>query len=158
MNDRMLRYDRLKHDVFTDTLFSKVDSRRLNRCAQVFTTSFGWSRVYPLRSKGDAHEALSTLFHQDGVPPAMIMDGAKEERLSTFGRKCRQANCYIRPTEPYSPWQNMAEGCVREVKRALMRDMLWTGSPKRLWDHSLKLCTLIRSHTALDIYNLRGQR
>ena len=103
------------------------------------------------------HEAISTLFHQDGVPPAMIMDGAKEERLSTFGRKCRQANCYMRPTEPYSPWQNMAEGCVREVKRASSRDMLWTGSPKRLWDHSLKLRALIRSHTALDIYDLRGQ-
>ena len=60
-------------------------------------------------------------------------------------------------TEPYSPWQNMAKGCVRDVKRASTQDMLWTGSPKRLWDHSLELCALIHSHTALDIYNLRGQ-
>ena len=35
--------------------------------------------------------------------------------------------------------------------------MLRTGSPKRLWDHSLELKGAVRSHTCLDIYALDGQ-
>ena len=79
----MLRYDRLRHDLYTDTMFAKIISRRLNKCAQVFASSFGWTRAFPLRSKGDAHEALSDLFHQDGVPPNMIMDDSKEQSFAT---------------------------------------------------------------------------
>jgi hypothetical protein len=35
--------------------------------------------------------------------------------------------------------------------------MLKTGSPKRLWDHFIKLEGLIRSHTANDIYSTGGE-
>ena len=35
--------------------------------------------------------------------------------------------------------------------------MLKTGSPNALWDHCIELEALIRSHTALDIYSLKGQ-
>ena len=37
--------------------------------------------------KGEAHEALSLLFHRDGVPPAMVLDGSKEQVLGDFKRK-----------------------------------------------------------------------
>ena len=35
--------------------------------------------------------------------------------------------------------------------------MLKSGCPKPLWDHFIELESLIRSHTALDIYVLEGQ-
>ena len=35
--------------------------------------------------------------------------------------------------------------------------MLRSGSPKKLWDHSLELEGAVRSHTCLDIYALDGQ-
>ena len=35
--------------------------------------------------------------------------------------------------------------------------MLKVGSPKPLWDHCIKLEARIRSHTALNIYGLKGQ-
>ena len=35
--------------------------------------------------------------------------------------------------------------------------MLKSGFPKALWDHCIELESLIRSHTALDIYGLEGQ-
>ena len=156
-NDRMFRYRRLGHNMYTDTLFAETRSERGNKCAQVFGTDFGWSRAFPMERKGQAHEALSLLFKRDGVPPQMIMDNAKEQTEGDFARKLREANCYMRQTEPYSPWSNAAEGTVREVKRGSSRKMLKSGAPSRLWDHCLELEALVRSHTALDIFALNGE-
>ena len=61
-NDRMMRYRRLPHNVFTDTMCSEVKSKMGNTCAQVFCTNFGWTRVHPLKTKDKAHEALSLIF------------------------------------------------------------------------------------------------
>jgi hypothetical protein len=60
-------------------------------------------------------------------------------------------------TEPYSPWQQAAEGCIREIKRGSSRKMIRTGSPKPLWDHCLELEALVRSCTCNDIYMTPGQ-
>jgi hypothetical protein len=60
-NDRILRYKRLPHTTFTDTMFAGTPSRSGNKCAQVNSTSFGWARVHPMTCKGEAHETLSLL-------------------------------------------------------------------------------------------------
>ena len=156
-NDRMLRYRRLPRPCFTDTLVSGTPSKQGHRYAQVYCTSFGWTRVHPMKRKGEAHETLSLLFHRDGVPPVMILDGSKEQTLGEFRRKLRQADCHQRQTEPYSPWMNAAEGCIRELKRGSSRKMLKTGSPKTLWDHCIELEGLIRSCTVNDIYETNGE-
>ena len=114
-NDRMLRYKRLPHTVFTDTMFASTVSRQGNKMAQIYSSSFGWARAHLMNRKGEAHETLSLLFHHDGVPPAMVTDGSKEQTLGDFRRKLREADCHPRVTEPYSPWQQAAEGCIREV-------------------------------------------
>ncbi|KAL7530108.1 hypothetical protein ACHAXR_003313, partial [Thalassiosira sp. AJA248-18] len=156
-NDRMLRYDRLHHPIFTDTLIAGTVSKRGNKYAQVYGTNFGWSRAYPMKKKSEAHESLSLLFKRDGVPPEMIMDGAREQISGQFRDKLKEANCHLKQLEPYSPWSNAAEGTIRELKRGASRRMLKTGTPKRLWDHCLELEALIRSNTALDIYSLDGE-
>jgi len=86
-NDRRLRYERLPHTVFTDTMFAGTPSCSGNKCAQVYSTSFGWARVHPMTPKGEAHETLSLLFHRDGVPPTMVLNGSKEQCLGNFKRK-----------------------------------------------------------------------
>jgi hypothetical protein len=158
-NDRQLRYrPRLSHDMFTDTLKANVTSWfQQNRYAQVFATRFGWVRVFPMQKKSQAHEALSLLVQRDGVPPVMIMDGAKEQTMGEFRRKAREMGMRIKQTEPYSPWQNAAEGAIREVKRGAVRKMTKANSPSTLWDHCSQLEGYIRSSTALDIYELHGQ-
>ena len=156
-NDRSLRYRRLPHQVFADTLISGTTSRRGNKYAQVFATSFGWTRVYPMSMKGLAHEGLSLLFQRDGVPSACIVDGAKEQTQGAFHRKLREAACQLKQIEPHSPWQNAAEGAIRELKRGAARKMSKSGSPMTLWDDCLELESYIRSHTAHDIYSLNGQ-
>jgi hypothetical protein len=107
--------------------------------------------------KGEVHETLSLLFHRDGVPPTMIFDGSKEQAMGEFKRKLREADCHGRQTEPYSPWQQAAEGCIRELKRGTSRKMIKTGSPKTLWDHSIKLEALVRSSTSNGIYMTNGK-
>ncbi len=77
-NDRMLCCKRLPHTTFIDTLFAGTPIRSGNKCAQAYSTSFGWARAHPMTTKGEAHETLSLLFHRDGVPPTMVFDGLKE--------------------------------------------------------------------------------
>jgi hypothetical protein len=66
--------------------------------------------------KGEAHETLSLLFYCDGVPLAMVFDALKEQCLSKFRCKLCKADCHARQTEPYSLWQQAAEGCIRKLK------------------------------------------
>ena len=66
-NDRQLQYRRLSHDMFTDTLEACTRSWfRRNKYAQVFSTKFGWVRVYPMQRKSLVHEALIQF------PPEMV--------------------------------------------------------------------------------------
>ena len=156
-NDRMLQYRRLPCNVFSDTLISGIVSKKGNKYAQIFATDFGWARAYPMKKKGEAHEALSFFFQRTGVPDRLIVDGSKEQIQGPFKTKSSEAGCRLKQTEPYSPWQNAAEGSIRELKRGAGRKMTKSGSPKKLWDHCLELEGLIRSHTALDIYKLNGE-
>ncbi len=79
-NDRMLCYKQLPHTTITDTLFAGTGtpSCSRNKCAQAYSTSFGWARAHPMTRKGEAHKTLSLLFHHDGVPPTMVFDGLKK--------------------------------------------------------------------------------
>eukprot|EP00804_Cyclotella_cryptica_P017277 CCRYP_016828-RA/>CCRYP_016828-RA protein AED:0.02 eAED:0.02 QI:0/0/0/1/0/0.5/2/0/461 len=109
------------------------------------------------KHKSDAHEALSLLFQRDRVPPACIVDGSLEQVKGEFRRKLKEASCRLKQTEPYSPWQNAAEGNIRELKKGAGRKMIKSGSPKKLWDDCLVLESYIRSNTAHDIYMPHGE-
>ncbi len=86
-NDHMLHYRHLHHTIFTDTVFASTLSQRGNKCSQIFSSYFGWSIAYPMKTKGEAHDALSLMFQREGVPPLMGMDGLKEQTLGKFSQK-----------------------------------------------------------------------
>jgi hypothetical protein len=156
-NDRMLRYKRLPHRTFTDTLFAGTPSCSGNKCAQAYSASFGWARAHPMTRKGEAHETLSLLFHPDGVPPTMVFDSLKEQCKGDFKRKLCKADCHARQIEPYSPWQQATEGCIHELKHGVCHKMIKTGSPRVLWDHCIELEALIRSSTSNTVYMTNGE-
>jgi hypothetical protein len=60
-----------------------------------------------MKEEKESHEALSLLFHRDGVPNVMIMDGAKSQVQGEFRRKLR---------DDHTQSSNMGEGGVRELK------------------------------------------
>jgi hypothetical protein len=118
-NGRQLRYHRLPVTLFTDTIYSTILSRQGNKAAQVFCDGAGWGRAFPMKKDKEAHEALSLLFHRDGVPNVMVMDGAKAQFQGRFRRKLCDAGCNIRQTEPHTQSSSMGEGGVRELMRGV---------------------------------------
>ena len=156
-NDRMLRYRRLPLPLFTDTLITKVKSRRGNLHMQVYAAANGWVRAYPERTKGDAHSTLSLLFQREGAPPSMTMDGSKEQTMGEFAKKLRQAGVHKLQIEPYSPWQNACEGAIGRLKSATAHDMVSTGTPIRLWDDCMERQAYIQSLTVNTVYENHGE-
>ena len=150
----MLRYNRLPHPLFNDTLFAGTASQRGHKFAQVFATSYGWSRNIPMTKKSDAPFALDRLFRHEEFPPGMIMDGSKEQNLGDFDRKLRDAGCHIKQIDPHSHWMNLCEGEISELKLGSTRKILKRNVPKKLWDHCLELESRIRSATTLPHFEL----
>jgi hypothetical protein len=132
-NDRQLRHRRLPVTMYTYTMFSTILSRQDNKAAQIFCTNFGFVRAFPLKKEKEAHEALSLLFHRDGAPNVMVVDGANAQVEGEFRRKLRDAGCHIKQTEPHTQSSNMGEGAVRELKKGLRRKMLRSGCPNDFW-------------------------
>ncbi len=95
--DCMLLYRLLNYLVFTDTMFSNMYLYRNNKCEQVFTSDIGWICVYPMKTKGKVHNALSLMFQYEGIPLPMVCDESKEQTLGKFCQKL------LKQTEPYSP-------------------------------------------------------
>jgi hypothetical protein len=151
-NDQMLQYKHVLHTMFSDTLFAGSISQQDNNMAQAYATSFGWARAHPMKCKGDAHETLFFVLQRDGVPPTMVTDDSKEQTKREFRCKLKEADCHPQVTEPNSPWQQAAEGCIHELKRGSSRKMIKTESPKCLWDHCLELEAYVCSCTSNDIY------
>jgi hypothetical protein len=107
-----------------------------------------------MKKESEAHEALSFIFHRDGVPNVMVMDGSKAQTEGQFRRKLRDAGCHIKQTEPHTQYTNMGEGGICELKRGVGHKMLRSGCPKRLWDDRIIREAYVRSHTSLDIFGL----
>ncbi|KAL7484262.1 LOW QUALITY PROTEIN: hypothetical protein ACHAW6_009904 [Cyclotella cf. meneghiniana] len=82
--------------------------------AQIFATDLGWSQSYPMSCKSEAHEALGLLFGWEGVPPKMIIRGAKEMKLA------------LSPTlhDPPPP-------SIGELKKGAARKLTRAGAPRQ---------------------------
>ena len=74
-----------------------------------------------------------------------------------FSLNCKEAGCYLKQTEPYSPWQNAADGGITYLKRGAGRKMLKDRSSKILWDDCVGLELYVRYHTAHNIYCVNGE-
>jgi hypothetical protein len=110
-----------------------------------------------MKKEAEAHETLSLMFKDIGVPPKMVMDNANTQIKGKFRKKAKEADCKIRSVEPHTPFSNAAESAVRELKKGTGRKLTSSGCPKRIWDDCMELEALQRSHTAHDIYQLKGQ-
>ncbi len=110
-------------------MFASTQSRHGNKCAQIFSSDFGWSHTYPMKKKGEAHKSLSLMFQHEGIPPLMVMDGSQEKSLGKFHQKLCNTDCKKKATEPYSHWQNAAKREIKELKKGIGRKLLLTNTP-----------------------------
>ena len=82
-----------------------------------------------MAKKLQANEGLSLLLQREGAPNTMIMDGAKEQVMGMFRRKCREAGVHVKQTERYTQWSNAAESAIRELKKGVERQMVQSKAP-----------------------------
>lgn len=71
-------YRRLNTTVYSDTLFSRYQSIKGNKCAQLFCL-YGLVVVYPNKSKASAGDALQHFLEDIGVPNEIVVDGSQEQ-------------------------------------------------------------------------------
>ena len=100
--DRMYERPRIRVVVYTDMMDGQHKSLDGIKYAQVFTTDFHFSAVYPIESKGYAGDALKQFIADFGVLDKIICDGSKEQtkRGTTFMEQVRKHHIDIHTTGP----------------------------------------------------------
>ena len=117
-NDRMLRYRGLPVDLFTDTLETGIVSHRGINMPKLMPTGTHSARHTQWQGKVKHMRHYHSCLHKRG-PKHSGNDGAREQVMGEFRHEVRQADCHVKQTEPYSTWQNAAEGTIRELKKEL---------------------------------------
>jgi IS30 family transposase len=108
---------------YTDTFFASNPTLRQCKMAQLFTNDIGYTKVYPMRLKSETSDALVNFLQEVGIPQTIHADNAKELMEGKFRQICKEYHINTTFTEPHSPWQNRAEGAIRELKRHVHRKM-----------------------------------
>jgi len=155
-----LRYPQLngRHGRFyCDTFFSNAPAVDMSTCCQLFTNDIGFTKVYPMRTKGEAHHALRCFIHDVGIPHVIHSDNAKEQMQGQWRKLCTEFGIPTTFTEPHSPWQNRAEGQIREIKRHIHRKMKARNVPKCLWSYCAKWSSDVRNKTASALFSMEGR-
>jgi ribosomal protein L15 len=155
-----LRYKQLagRHGSFyTDTFFSKTTSLNNHKMAQIYVNDLAFSKVYPMAVRSEAGDTLQAFIHDVGIPHSLRSDDAPELMHGKFKQICKDYGINCGYTEPYSPWQNRAEGAVRELKRHVYRKMVSKRSPHRLWDFCCKWSCDVRNKTSGTIFALENR-
>ena len=76
-----------------------------------------------MSSKIHAHHSAKKLFKNDGMPSKIVMDGAREQVVGKLKEACQDVSVLVQQLEYNTPWENRAEGAVKENKRAARRAM-----------------------------------
>ena len=153
----MLKYNRLKCQLYSDTFFLTVDSVQGNKCGQLFTTEFGFCKFVPMKNKSEAGYALQETIREIGIPNHIHMDGAKELTQGKWRDICWDANITTTQTERDSPWQNRTEIEIRELKRHVRRFMTRTKTPSILWDFCCQYTAELRNYLARPLPQLHAR-
>ena len=140
----------------SDTAKANVKSLRGNNYVQIFSNRGNYVKIYPMKLKSDAPDALHKFVHDVGVPHELLTDNAPELIHGEWKKRCRKYQIYQKFTEPHSPWQNPAELTIGIMKRSVKRLMMKTNTPVRLWDFCWKYLAELSCLTAVNNVYLEG--
>ena len=152
-----LKFPTYRAKVYTDPVFASVPSIRGYTCGQVFVAPPSFVHFYPMKKKSEAGDALMKNIQDCGIMSDLISDGAKEESKGYMAEIVKKHHIKPGTTEPYSQWQNRAEGEIRELKKGVARRQRLSGSPRRLWCCLTEWVAAIRRLTAHDNPALNGR-
>jgi len=134
---------------YTDTLYFKVKSISQETCAQIYANKSGFTKMYPMETKSQAHNTLSNFVHEVGIPHELHSDNAKELISGEMRKKLNKYEIYYTSTtDPYTPKQNYAEDTIRIVKTWARHFMQISNTPIRLFMYALLYVCDLRNLTA----------
>ena len=133
---------------YTDTLFFKIKSLSQDTCAQIYANKSGFTKIYPMERKSQAHETLTNFVHEVGIPREIHSDNALELVAGEMKKKLIKYEIYTTMTEPYTPKQNYAEDTIRIIKTWTRYFMQSTQTPIRLYMYALLYVCELRNLNA----------
>ena len=124
---------------FADTLMSRVQSIRGNKCANIYTQG-KFTKVVPMTARSESGQSLVDFTDDVGIPEHLVTDGAGEftGRATEFVKEARRMRIKLHTSEQGRKNQNQAAereiGFLAKRWRARMHKKK---VPKRLWDFGL---------------------
>ena len=138
-------------------MFAPVKSALGNTMGQVIVNDVAFLCFIPMKLKSEAGDALAEFIQNVGIPSALLIDEAKGLTLGKWRRIRLEYAIKQTQIEPHSPWQNRAEGAIRELKHHVQRLMNHQQTPHHLWDFCAVYVLEIRSLTANSLYSLHSR-
>ena len=113
---------------------------------QVYTNGMGFDFFYPMKTKtsSECARTLTLFMSETGIPQTLITDMAPELTSGEYRDVCNKHRVKRMTTVPYSPWRNLAEACVRELKTNMRRIMRCRKVPKQLWCYATQHAAALR--------------
>jgi hypothetical protein len=124
---------------------------------QLYINDLSFCKMYPMKQKSNTPDTLNSFIHEVGIPHAIHSDDAPELLHGRFKQICKDYGIQTSYTEPYSPWQNRAEGGIRELKRHVHRKMVSKRVPQRLWDFCCQWACEVKNKSASTLYTLHDR-
>ena len=156
-----MRYKRLsesRHGKFyVDILFSKVKFIRGYTCGNLCTNTLGFKKFFPLETESQGRRTMVDVIQLVGIPPAIYLYDAKFFQHGDCKSTCRKYQVKQNFTEPYSPWQNRAEGESREVKSYGNKLLQIHDALLRVWCFTCEYTAEVLSLCATRAYPLIGR-
>ena len=142
---------------YTDTIFFKVKSLDQQSCGQIYANKAGYTKLYFMKTKSQAHETLTTFVHEVGIPKQLHSDNAPELTKGEMKKKMNKYEIYNTQTEPHTPKQNYAEDSIRIIKSWARHFMQLTDTPIRLFSYALVYACKLRNLTVSNNVSTEGR-
>jgi len=142
-----------------DTVKAKVKSIRGFTCGNVYINRCGFKKFYGMHdfTSLSSRETLVNFIQSVGIPAALHSDNHSNFKDGSFRKEAVKYGIQQSFTEPHSPWQNPAEGGIREIKKLSKKWMASKQSPIRLWCFCFELAADVLSLCATMHYSLQGR-
>jgi len=96
---------------YSDTMFSSMKSTNGHPCG------LGFFHFTPMNKESGASITLIEFIQHIGIPSRIHSDGSKVQSKGNWAKVIKSHHIKQSFTEPHTPWQNRAEGAIKELKR-----------------------------------------